>query len=69
MTSIKSQKGEMKLTNKFINAITLLLKLELEQKSKFRQQFFNMLPELSTQDQVMTESNEVEIITTERVTT
>jgi hypothetical protein len=69
MTSIKSQKGEMKLTNKFINAITLLLKLELEQKSKFRQQFFNMLPESSTQDQVMTESNEVEIITTERVTT
>jgi hypothetical protein len=69
MTSIKSQKGEMKLTNKFINAITLLLKLELEQKSKFRQQFLNMLPESSTQDQVMTESNEVEIITTERVTT
>ena len=62
-------KGEMKLTNKFINAITLLLKLELEQKSKFRQQFLNMLPESSTQDQVMTESNEVEIITTERVTT
>lgn len=59
----------MKLTNKFINAITLLLKLELEQKSKFRQQFLNMLPESSTQDQVMTESNEVEIITTERVTT
>jgi hypothetical protein len=69
MTSIKSQKGEMKLTNKFINAITLLLKLELERKSKFRQQFLNMLPESSTQDQVMTESNEVEIITTERVTT
>ena len=59
----------MKLTNKFINAITLLLKLELDQKSKFRQQFLNMLPESSTQDQVMTESNEVEIITTERVTT
>jgi hypothetical protein len=69
MTSIKSQKGEMKLTNKFINAITLLLKLELEQKSKFRQQFLNILPESSTEDQVMTESNEVEIITTERVTT
>jgi hypothetical protein len=69
MTSIKSQKGEMKLTNKFINAITLLLKLELEQKSKFRQQFLNMLPESLTQDQVMAESNEVEIITTERVTT
>ena len=59
----------MKLTNKFINAITLLLKLELEQKSKFRQQFLNMLPESLTQDQVMAESNEVEIITTERVTT
>lgn len=59
----------MKLTNKFINAITLLLKLELEQKSKFRQQFLNILPESSTEDQVMTESNEVEIITTERVTT
>jgi hypothetical protein len=69
MTSIKSQKGEMKLTNKFINAITLLLKLELERKSKFRQQFLNMLPESLTQDQVMAESNEVEIITTERVTT
>jgi hypothetical protein len=36
MTTIKSQKGEMKLTNKFINAVTLLLRLELEQKSKFR---------------------------------
>ena len=59
----------MKLTNKFINAITLLLKLELERKSKFRQQFLNMLPESLTQDQVMAESNEVEIITTERVTT
>ena len=36
MTTIKSQKGEMKLTNKFINAVTLLLRLELEQKFKFR---------------------------------
>jgi hypothetical protein len=38
MTTIKSQKGEMKLANKFINAITLLLRLEIEQKSTFRQQ-------------------------------
>jgi hypothetical protein len=52
MTSIKSEKGDMKLTNKFINAITLLLKLELEQKSKFRQQFLNMLPESLTKDQI-----------------
>jgi hypothetical protein len=52
MTSIKSEKGDMKLTNKFINAITLLLKLELERKSKFRQQFLNMLPESLTKDQI-----------------
>ncbi len=36
MTTIKFQKSEMKLTNKFINAVTLLLRLKLEQKSKFR---------------------------------
>jgi len=29
MTTMRSAKGEMKLINKFINAITLMLKLEL----------------------------------------
>ena len=65
MTTMKSQKGEMRLTNKFVNAITLLLKLELNQNSTFRQQLQN--PEAPIPDQVMTEANEVEIITTERI--
>lgn len=41
MTTMKSQKGEMRLTNKFINAITLLLKLEINQNSAFRHQLEN----------------------------
>ena len=40
MTIIKSPKGELKLINKLVNAITLLLKLEINQESYLRQNLF-----------------------------
>ena len=36
MTNMRSQKGELKLISKFVNAMTLLIRLELQGNSSFR---------------------------------
>ena len=65
ITMMKSSKGELKLINKFINAIGLLLKSELQQQLGFRKLLFDT-PDAQasvSQDQVMQEVNEVQINT------
>ena len=62
---LKSPKGELKLINKFINAVSLLLKSELQQLPGFRKLLFDSPDAQATgsQDQVMQDSSEVQINT------
>jgi hypothetical protein len=71
LTVIKSSKGELKLTNKLVNALTLLVKLEIKQDLRLRHSLLEPVNEIEKhsdglicfQDAKMAESNEVMIDT------